>query len=65
MPELKVSVNREHVANMDVDMVVFDETEVFSFQLVVENLSPKPITNVRYELCIECENPPIYDCNNS
>lgn len=31
MPELKVQVNREHVPYMDVDMVVFDETEVFTY----------------------------------
>ena len=41
---------------------LFDETELFTFQIVIENLDSRKIQYMKYELCIEAENPPIYEC---
>jgi len=43
LPDVRVTINREHVPNLEVETLLFDVTEVFTLQIVIENLSAKRI----------------------
>jgi hypothetical protein len=64
LPEVSVSIYRESADIQGVEAVRFDESEIFTLNFIVKNLSHRRVENVRMELCVESENPPIYECRH-
>lgn len=61
LPEVEAKIYRDTDLINDIEVTLFDPSELFTYQVIIENKSGRLIQNIEVEICVESEDPPIYE----